>query len=313
MLSRVARNLYWLGRYLERAENTARIVVVHSHLLMDLPAQMSLGWEPLINIVGTEGDFFQHHPQADENAVVHHLLCETDNPDSIASTLAQARENLRTTREVFPREAWEQLNDLHLLVQQKMQNPISKYARHDLLKSVIHEIQQIHGLLHDNMSRGQAYDFLSMGISLERAEMTSRIVDVRSANVLHSLENTPSNLQPFENIQWMSILKSLNAYQMYRQHNHIAKVSSGLVLDFLLKNTQFPRACQYCINELQLSLNRLPDNPAALQAVKTLSTQIADIAVAPLTEQVTRLHDFIEQLQMSMADLNQQITHAYFD
>ena len=119
MLSRVADNLYWFGRYLQRAENTARIVNVHGHLIFDLPRQVEFGWLPLVQILGAEEAFNERYPTPSEANIMHFLLLDEQNPGSILSSLHHAREILRTIRECMPREVWERLNDLHYLVLEK--------------------------------------------------------------------------------------------------------------------------------------------------------------------------------------------------
>ncbi|MCC9003169.1 MAG: alpha-E domain-containing protein, partial [Candidatus Competibacter sp.] len=183
MLSRVAQNIYWMARYIERAEDTARIINVNTNLLLDLPRNMTFGWLPLIFIVGAEKQFFEKDPNrlADESTVVKFLISDSDNPGSIISSLASARENLRTTRDTVPQEAWEQINGLYIFARDHVP---TRRGRFEFLRRVIHGAQQINGMLAGSMSRTAAYDFVWLGRFLERADMTTRILDVRSANLL---------------------------------------------------------------------------------------------------------------------------------
>ena len=152
------------------------------------------------------------------------------------SSLHWARENMRTTREIVPAEAWEQLNNLYLYVKKNVSLGLSKRSRYDFLKKTIEGCQLLTGIISGTMTRGQAYSFLQIGKYLERADMSTRILDVRSANLL-MLQQSDSNLDlsPFENIQWMSVLKTLTAYQMYRHHVK-TRVNGADVLRFLLQN-----------------------------------------------------------------------------
>src|SRR5690606_8592439 len=214
MLARVAEALFWMSRYLERAENMARLINVNANLLLDIPKKTTLGWEPLIDITGTRDVYLQQNDNFDERTVLKYLVSDASSPVSIANSLSYARENARTIRDVIPREAWEQINALNYFAKDQLASGLSKRGRFSYLKEIILRNQTITGLLAGTMNQDQGYLFIRMGRNLERADMTSRIVDVRTANLLTG-ENL--ELRPFENIQWMSVLKSLTAYQMYRQ------------------------------------------------------------------------------------------------
>jgi uncharacterized alpha-E superfamily protein len=304
MLSRVAERLYWMARYLERAEDTARLINVNTHLVLDLPKEVTLGFEPLVFIMGAEGPFFARYPAAGETEVVSYLVADRDNPGSILSSLHQARENLRTTRDGMPREAWEKLNDLYQYAVAEVGHGIERRARFTFLTRVIDGCQLMTGLLAGTMSRGPGYDFARIGRNLERAEMTTRIIDVRSADLL----TDPSGV-PFETLQWMSVLKSLSAYQMYRRQVHV-RVNGEDVVSFLLQDRGFPRAVYHCLNEVQESLARLPRHEVPRRQVTRLKHQVGNAALEGLSRE--GLHDLIDQLQIALARLHDRIRATYF-
>ena len=340
MLSRVAQNIYWMARQIERAEDTARLINVNANLLLDLPRNTTFGWLPLIFIVGAEKQFFEKDPHrlADETNVVKFLISDIDHPNSILSSLAYARENLRTTRDTVPQEAWELINSLYIYARDHLP---TRRGRFEFLRRVIHGAQQINGLLAGAMSRTAAYNFVWLGRYLERADMTTRILDVRSANLLahagHPPDQTPSSIQsqsqsqsqpqsqsqipspsqapeqaeqdPFESIQWMSVLKSLSAYQMYRQQVRL-RVGGPDVLKFLLQNDSFPRSVSFCLKQLETCLQELPGNAAPLAAIAPLKQRLSDATVPELAHE--GLHGFIDNLQVSFCDLHDQIAAAYF-
>lgn len=333
MLSRVAQNIYWMARYIERAEDTARIINVNTNLLLDLPRSMTFGWLPLIFIVGAEKQFFKKDPDrfADENTVVKFLIGDSDNSGSIISSLASARENLRTTRDTVPQEAWEQINGLYIFARDHVP---TRRGRFEFLRRVIHGAQQINGPLAGSMSRTAAYDFVWLGRFLERADMTTRILDVRSANLLPragqpvtlkqeqeqeqgraesgqtqgtTLEQQEQN--PFESIQWMSVLKSLSAYQMYRQQVRL-RVGGPDVLKFLLQDESFPRAVSFCLKQLEICLQELPKNAAPLAAIDALKQRLNAAAVPELAHE--GLHEFIDEFQIGLGELHDRIASTYF-
>ncbi len=305
MLSRVAENIYWMARYIERAENTARLVMVNTNLLLDLPKGLQPGWQPIIEILSTEAFFLQHYTEFNERSVLKFLIADPNSPGSILYSLKQARENARTIRDIIPREAWEQVNDLYLMAKGNATSGYSKKGRYDYLKQIVLGAQTITGLLAGTMLHDVGYDFLRMGRNLERAEMTTRIIDVRSANLLEEHEG----LTPFENIQWMSVLKSLTAYQMYRRTIQV-RVRRKDVLKFLLKDKQFPRSFFHALLEVKSCLQNLPRNEASIVLLNEVGKKVlrADQAILQQDE----LHRFIDELQLGLAELNQSITATYF-
>lgn len=305
MLSRVANHIYWMARYIERAEDVARLINVNGHLQLDLPRDVRTGWKPLIQITGGDDVFQERYEEPDERSVVRFLIGDQNNPGSILSSVGAARENARTIRDIIPREAWEQVNELYLHVRGNLQSGLSKGRRFDYLKTVILGTQQITGLLAGTMLHDAGYDFLRMGRNLERADMTTRIVDVRSANLL----SESGGLKPFENIQWMSVLKSLTAYQMYRRHMQVAVRRVG-VLTFLLQNRQFPRSYYHCLGEVQACLESLPHNDTPLRTVLQLQRVVSEADPQVLSQD--DLHAFIDDLQLGLANLHSQIVDSYF-
>ena len=214
MLSRVAENIYWMARYIERAENIARLINVNTNLLLDLPKSANVGWVPIIEILGSGQLFNEQYDTPDERNVLRFIISDQKNSGSIVSSLNSARENARTIRDIIPRESWERINDLFMVAKSNAQSGIARKHRYDYLSSVITGAQTITGQLAGTMLHDVGYDFLRMGRNLERTDMTTRIIDVRSGDLL---EHEHEALTPYESIQWMSVLKSLTAYQMYRR------------------------------------------------------------------------------------------------
>jgi len=237
MLSRVAERVYWMARYLERAENTARLMNVYSNLLLDLPRGTKVGWHTLIDITGANEDFIASGRSDDERSVMRYLISE-QNGISLFSTLAMARENARTTREIIPSEAFEQINDIYLFIRENASGQISRSARNQLLEQIIEYCQQLTGLLAGCLSHNHVHRFIRIGRNLERADMTTRIVDVGSSSLLPELIPESGveleSAEPYQDMLWMSVLRSLSGYQMYRQ-NVENRVNAEDVVKFLLQ------------------------------------------------------------------------------
>lgn len=306
MLARVAETLFWMSRYLERAENMARLINVNANLLLDIPKKTTLGWEPLIDITGTRDVYLQQNDNFDERTVLKYLVSDASSPVSIANSLSYARENARTIRDVIPREAWEQINALNYFAKDQLASGLSKRGRFSYLKEIILRNQTITGLLAGTMNQDQGYLFIRMGRNLERADMTSRIVDVRTANLLTG-ENL--ELRPFENIQWMSVLKSLTAYQMYRQAMQ-ARVRRADVLKFLFQSTKFPRSIYFCVQQLEQCVVQLPNYEAVLRKIHALMRTIQAAELNAYDQKM--LHDFIDQLQIEFNGIHNALADSYF-
>lgn len=305
MLSRVAENTYWMARYIERAENTARLIMVNTNLLLDLPKTGQLGWQPIVEILGCEQNYLEHHKDYDERAVLKFLISDPDNPISIYNSLRLARENARVIRDIIPREAWERINELFHTAKSTAQSGYYRKGRFNYLQNIILGAQTITGLLAGTMLHDMGYDFLKLGRNLERADMTTRIIDVRSADLLPQHEA----MTPFENIQWMSVLKSLTGYQMYRRTMQ-DRVSRPFVLKFLLKDKQFPRSFFHALLEVKSCLKNLKRNDDAINLLNEVGKKVlrADQAILKQEE----LHSFIDELQLGLADLHTVISNTYF-
>jgi len=317
MLSRVAERIYWLGRYLERIENTARLVNVYGNVLLDLPRPAKLVWESLIAITGSGPAFAERYSRADERNVVKFYLADRGNPASIFSSCAAARENARTVREIVPASTWEAINDLHIYLTEHVEGALVRRGRDAFLTHVIHACQFIVGGLAGTMSRDAAYQFLRAGRYLERADMTSRIVDVGSANVFPWVSwmhgggqaGDRGETSPYESILWMSVLRSLNALQMYRRLVP-ERVLADEVVGFLLQDQAFPRAVAHCLKSVVSCLEHLPRHDAALGAAHATLRHVREADVPKLLH--SGLFDFIDQMQIEFNALHDVICNTWF-
>ena len=260
LLSRLAENIYWAGRYLERAEDTARLVKVHTELYLDLPQATSMGWNPLLAVTGS-GDAYDEHVRlngadvdlSEELRVVTFLTTSQDNPSSVLSCLNAARANLRSVRALLPRSGWEQVNHLHLWARDTQGKAVPRRSRTEWANDLIRKCQTVTGLLSGTMSHDESYRFLEVGRHLERADMTTRVLDVQAHVLLQQITAGST----YADVTWMSVLKSLSAMQMFRRVAR-AGVSGSRALNFLLCDREFPRSVAHCLVELDRGL-RLRD------------------------------------------------------
>ena len=305
MLSRVAENVYWMARYVERAENLSHLINISTNLLMDLPRGAKVDWNSLLEMTGSAELFQSLYKEADERSVVRFLLANEKNPSSILSALSAARENLRTTRDIIPAEAFENINNLYHHAKENVSGAIPRRGRYSFLRKIIEGSHLNSGLLANSMLHDDGYAFLRIGRSLERADMTTRILDVRP----ESLISVADELVPFQSLQWMSILKSLTAYQMYRRDTN-RHVQRREVLKFILANENFPRSVLYCLQATGGFLEKLPRCDPAVSAIEHVKSAVFELDVREM--EFDQLRKFLDDLQIGIADVHSQIAKTYF-
>ena len=307
MLARAAENLYWMARYLERAENTARLINSTTHVLLDLPLGATFGWANLIEIAGLDNLFHQNYPEANEEAIMRFLIEDTRNPSSILSCVQYARENTRTLREILPAEMWEHINSQYLYLREHAAIACrSRRDRYVVLNNVIEQRHAIIGLVAGSMGHDIAYQVIKLGRNLERADMTTRILDLNSAvqfpkdSVLHEAL--------MERI-WMSTLNSLSAYQTYRRLVSM-HVRSDEVVAFLLRDMRFPRSVEHCLGEMGSCFMLMPKSQQLQQLAAQLRQQIAQNHTNGLG--ATALHEYLDRLQAELGGIHDTLTQQYF-
>jgi len=309
LLSRVGEHFYWFGRYVERAENTARLIIANANVALDLPRRSRLEWYSLVEITGSEPAFAESEHNPTELGVLRFLIADRRNPGSIASSLSAARENLRSTRDRVPREVSESVNTLYSFVNEHADGAIRRTsARFDLLRGVIDHCQIVRGYLAGTMSRGMGLRFIHSGQMLERADMTTRIMDVRLEDLLPDDVDLPPAA---ESLQWMAVLRSLSAYQMYRRYSPgIVKARS--VFDFLLLDEQFPRSVVYCLQELRSSVAGMPRHTELLKELDRALAEVTELRGTVRSVDNARLHDTVDDLQREIHAVHSAISNVYF-
>lgn len=311
MLSRTAENLYWFGRYLQRAENTARLVNVHAYLSLDLPRRLPLSWISLVEILSAKDQYARWYDTESEADVARFLLADQRFEGSLLSSLMRAREILRATRETLPSESWEKLNALHALLLARAESVAYRRIRTDTLGEIIDGCLMLVGLLTSNMSRGAGFQFLRMGTAIEQADMTTRIIDVRSGGLV--ADGTHDELAPLRAIQWMSVLKSLAAYQMYRRQER-TRVSGTGTLHFLLQDRVFPRSVAFCIDTMRETCPLLPRHEPVTQALAAAEALVDNTDLAALLRNGDKdsLPDLMDRIQIALGDVHETIAKTWF-
>ena len=305
MLSRVAERVYWLGRYLERAECTARLVDAYHHMVMDIPRGSQPGWDILVRILDAQPLADDRFRVANEGNVIRLLVSEADACCSLPYAIHAARENVRTTRDVLPEELWELVNELHLYTREHADKSVGRRHRQAFLQEVVSRSQVINGVWRNTLCRDHAYRFIKLGQLLERADMATRIIDVGAADIL-GREGTG---QAIDHLLWGTLLKSQSALGAYlRQVGPVVEPDS--VVRFVFMEPSFPRSVRFCLRGIREELPPLKRNEDALRVIERARRKLSRFDRR--TWERDDLHAFIEDLQGVLSSLHRAISDTWF-
>lgn len=312
MLSRVADSIYWMSRCIERAENVARFIDVNLTLMIDLPSGSAEQWQPLVEVTGDFKWFVEKYRHATKENVIQFLVFDREYPNSIASCLRCARENARSIREVISSEMWEQINRFYLMVRDaSAQGPAALAQSNDFFNEVKLASHLFSGIADNTMTHNEAWHFCRLGEFMERADKTSRIVDVKYFYLLPSAQDVGS---PLDEIQWTAVLRSASAFEMYRKK--YGRIVPNRVSEFLLLDRQFPRAVQYCAIVAEESLRAISGSPpgtfrnAAEQRFGLLTSELAYTSSADIAK--IGLHEFLDGFQGKLNRVGDAVYETYF-
>lgn len=312
MLSRVADSVYWLNRYMERAENVARFVDVHLHLQLDAAFGADEQWSPIIATTGDHADFAARYGLPSRENVLRFLSFDEANPNSIASCLRAARENARAVREIISSEMWEQVNRAYLAVRDASASASASLdSPHEFFAAVKSATQLFVGVTYLTMTHNEAWHFGRVGRLIERADKTSRILDVKYFLLLPAASDVGT---AYDDVQWGALLKSASAFEMYRKQHGI--LSPTKVVGFLLLERRFPRAIRYCVVKAERSVHAITGSPLdardtpAERALGDLRATLATSEVGPVI--AGGLHEYLDALQTRLNDASDAIHDTFF-
>ena len=312
MLSRIADSMFWLARYIERAEDTARILDVTYHALLEQAQQpYRLRWDALIAMAGEETRFRQLYGEATAQSVFEFLAFNQNNPSSIVQCVTKARENARSIRDRISREMWEDINGLYLTVTGF--NPGEQIAAgpHRFCEKIKFGSHRFHGVTDATLPHDEGWEFLRIGWSLERAEMTARLVDVQ----YHNLLDSSSAVAAPDNHQWMAVLKSVGAYEAYHRQFHSA-IEPERVAQLLIQHSHHPRSIRFSIQEVQAGLRAISGTGPGSYAneAERLTGKLLERLRYDRIEDIFRqgLHIYLNELLRLCEGIGEDIARTYF-
>lgn len=301
MLSRVAERVYWASRYLERTQGTARLISSHQALLFDLPSNVELDWYNLIIINDLESAFGERYTNKTERNVIKFLLGDDDNLSSLVNSIRGVKENVRTTRDVVPEEAWEMICELSAYAQDNLEKGLTRKGRFEYLEEIIKGCLQIDGLLFNIMPQDAAWEFLSIGKNLERADMTSRHLEAGVTAIRGLLDD--ENAVNSQQIIWGGVLRALSATQYYLRSTR-TPVKGVEVVPFLSCDPVFPKSIAHCIHAICQSCETLPNGEAVVKKLRSIETEVKrEIAYDPADDSLPAHLDHIQKRLNSIHSL----------
>ncbi|MDX2175298.1 MAG: alpha-E domain-containing protein [Candidatus Sumerlaeia bacterium] len=311
MLSRVAESVFWMSRYIHRAEHTARLVDINLQLLLDLPGALADQWEPLVTITAEQDYFASRYGDATQRNVLEFLVFDNQYPSSIANSLRAARENARTVRDFISAEIWEQVNEFYHFVVSERAPVHAKEDPHGFFARVRNHGHLFSGLVDGTLEHGQGYHFIKLAEYLERADQTSRVLDVKYFLLLPGAEYVGTTL---DDVQWAAVLKSASALESYRKRHH--RIRPRDIAEYLLLDPDFPRSAAKCVADARGALHAITGNPLdrpRTEPEMVLGRLAADLKFGTIDEVFeVGLHEYIDRLQARLNESGAAVSRAFF-
>jgi uncharacterized alpha-E superfamily protein len=315
MLSRVADSCYWLSRYIERAETHARLLNVNMGLMLDLEDadadSTRENWKPVLATLEDQELFNTLYEQIDGESVMEFVTFEKKNPNSVISAISSARENARTVREQISSEMWEHLNKLYLYLRSEAARAEYRHAPHDFYRKIIDGSHLFQGITDATMTHGEGWDFIQVGKFLERADSTSRVLDMKYHILLPSGERVGGSV---DLTQWMAVLKSCSALEAYLKIR-IGHVAAWEVAEFLILHHSFPRSIRFSVDSMDRAIHRISGTKVSgsHNDVERLSGMLrAQIDYATIESVFSiGLHQYLDQTQKRLTDISDKLVKTY--
>lgn len=310
LLARSAEDIFWLARYMERAENLARILDVNATFSRDIRGTRD--WQPVLLLNSDEERFFERHDVASAEAVLRFYIMDRTNPTSIVSAVGAARANARALRPLISREMWSQLNVFHNWLGSLAEPALAPSHLARLLGEIKHGCQTHTGITDGTFHRDEGWYFYGLGRYIERADQTTRLLDIKYHLLLPDVSDVGS---PVDVGQWNALLRSATAYHPYRRVQPGGVTPAG-VAGFLLLDSNFPRSVRLCVSEAVRLLGELRSRHGmrggseAVGELAALRTMLDDQTLAEILEQ--GLHEFLDLIQRRLITVTQHLSVAFF-
>lgn len=312
MLSRIANAMYWMNRYVERAENYARFMDVNYNLALESTWNMEQQWKPLVMITGDWDLYHKRFETVEKEKVIYFMGFDPENPNSIYNTISLARENARAIRPEITKEVWEEINRLYYKVREGLEQKLwlNKDARR-YFKEIKEGCQLLYGIYAITISRNDGWHFGKIGQLIERADKTSRVLDVKYHILLPNVRDVGS---PIDITQWGALLRSVSAYDMYRKK--YGKLTALKISEFLMLDEVFPRSMLFCLLNCEVSLDAIMggsfvyEDQGIREEIKRVRQKLQNEEIQNVFNQ--GMHEYIDAFQLKLNDLSNLIFQHFF-
>ena len=316
MLSRVANCLFWMSRFIERADNTARIVDTNLQLILDFrnidDQSLADHWMPIIESTGDEEKFFSRNPKATGQSVTEFLVFDGENPNSIISSVTQARENARMVRDQITVELWEELNRLYLWIRSDDARAIWRRSPADFFGIIKNASLLLVGTIYATIVHNEGWHFMQVGKFLERADKITRILDVR--HPIFPGKGVPRALSQRDTLELSAVLRSCSAWDAYKAA-YGAEVRPEWVAEMLLFSDEFPRSVRFCVEKLDDGLRHISGvapRRFSNDAEKLSGRLLAELEYGAAEEVLLHgLHDYVDLMQVKFNNIGAALFNAY--
>jgi len=304
MLSRRAKLLYWMSRYLERSNFTSRLLITTNELQLDLTLNDEISWKPLLTVVDLNKDYLKLNKKYSEQKVINYFIYNKNNSSSIFNSLSRSKENSLVVRDILPEQSIIKLNELLIKFNKSINKKNSKKNNLKLLNSIILGSQNFMYSTDLEMQRNIDYQFLRLGRFLERTDMMIRILQ---SQVLRSKQHKKG--YEYLTLEWINILKSISAFQAYRQYSQ-QDISISDIINFFLKTDTFPRSINWNLNQIERATYRISKKNDLLKNIKEIKVGINKYKIK--TDELDSFLFFLEKMLKKLDDLNDKIQKNYF-
>jgi uncharacterized alpha-E superfamily protein len=312
MLSRVAESIYWMNRYIERAENVARFIDVNMRLMLDMPFYKTGQWKSLVTASGDGEYFIEKYGVETQENVIQFFTFDKSYPNSIMSCLTMARENARTVREIISSEMLEQVNRFYLSIKDAILENVLAQGANEFFTRIKNECHLLAGVTDATMSHGEAWQFGRLGRLLERADKTSRILDAKYFMVLPNDTGIDS---PYDRYLWSAVLRSVSGLEAYRKHRH-RRIMPMEITDFLILDRFFPRSIHYCIIKGQEALHAITGSYIGTfnnKAEKFFGRLRGEMDFTDINDIMSEgLHTYLDNFQIKLNSVGSAIYETFF-
>ncbi len=291
MLGKTAGGLFWMFRYLERAENTARLIEAGFRIALTRPDSAEREWSSLLDTVGARSDFEAKYEGYEGGQVVDFLLRDKSNPNSVMSSIEAARNNARLVRTALTREVWEAVNEDWMVLKDVMKRPVKEADLPGVLSLIRRQSALVRGAMHGTMLRNDIFDFARIGTFLERSDNTARILDVKYYVLLPSVSQIGTSV---DNIQWEMILRSVASLRSFRWL-HGGEIGARDIADFLILDARMPRSLAFCVGKIAGNLSYIEKEYGADHACFKMVSDLQERLKSNSVEKIFEfgLHEFI--------------------